>query len=86
MRAFCSFLLLLVVQATNGQAPGDEDDVCVQFNTFVNEIVLMDSLNYRDLVGGPWIVVDRDDNNDALGGTSSPRVSEINYRSLLILS
>ena len=80
MRALWSFILLLViVQATTGQAPGDEDGACLED---VNEEVLMSSLNYRNLVSGngaPWSVVDNDNNNDNFGLTSSTTVSEIRF-------
>ena len=81
MRALWSFILLLlvIVQATTGQAPGDEDERCVE--DVVNEEDLMSSFNYRNLVprnGGPWTVVDDDDNNDNLMfGSSLTTVSEI---------
>ena len=71
MRALWSFILLLlvIVQATTGQAPGDEDDVCLQ--DVVNEEVLMSISNYRNLLQGvsdvgPWTAVNDDDNNDGL--------------------
>ena len=82
MRARWSFILLLlvIVQATTGQAPGDEDERCVEDVTVVNEEVLMSSFNYRNVVprnGGPWTVVDDDDNNDNLMFSSLTTVSEI---------
>ena len=80
MRELWYFLLLSIfVQATSGQAPGDEDDVCLRLPTrpsFANQIVLMSSRNYIRLIEGenhPWIVVDRDSNN---GGTSSTTVRD----------
>ena len=83
MRALCSFLLLLVtVQATTGQAPGDEDESCVE--DVVNEEVLMSSLYYRNLVPdvvlapeAPWSVVNNDSNNDNQPFASLTTVSEI---------
>ena len=82
MRALWSFtlLLLVIVQATTGQAPGDEDERCLQ--DVVNEEDLMSSFNYRNLVPsvngvGPWTVVDDDNNNDGLTFTSATTVSEI---------
>lgn len=49
---------------TGRQAPGDEDDVCLENATrVVNEVVLMRSFNYRHLFkenGGPWSIVDDD--------------------------
>ena len=81
MRALWSFILLLViVQATTGQAPGDEDDGCLK--DVVNEEVLMSSLYYRNLVSGngaPWSVVNVDNNNDGLPFASSTTVSEIRF-------
>ena len=67
MRALWSFILLLlvIVQATTGQAPGDEDERCLE--DVVNEEGLMSSLTYRNLIssmGGPWTVVDDDNNID----------------------
>ena len=80
MRALWSFILLLlvIVQATTGQAPGDEDDGCLE--DVVNEEDLMSSFNYRNLVpsgGEPWTVVNDDDNNDGLTFGSLTTVSEI---------
>ena len=88
MRALWSFLLLLLVavRAITGQAPGDEDDVCLQ--DVLNEEGLMSSFNYRDLVssrGGPWTVVNNDDNNDMLTSTSVTTVSETRCRSLFVI-
>ena len=80
MRTFWfSLLLLVIVQATNGQAPGDENQVCVEITPVVNQMVLMGSFYYIRLLeanGGPWIVVDNDTNNDGMGGSSVPMVSE----------
>ena len=74
------FLSLLVLFHTftisYGQASGDEDASCVTLPNR-NEIVLMDSSNYLNLLrddGGPWIVVDEDDNNEELMGRSIPTV------------
>ena len=65
MRALWSFLLLsVIVQATTGQAPGDEDERCLK--DVLNEEDLMRSSNYRNLtssMGGPWTVVNDDSNN-----------------------
>ena len=66
-------LLLVIVQAITGQAPGDEDERCLE--DVVNEEVLMSSSNYRNLVQGfsgvgPWTVVNDDHNNDGLTLTS----------------
>ena len=79
MRALWSFILLLsvIVQATTGQAPGDEDDVCLE--DVVKEEILMSSFNYRNLVlsrGGPWTVVNDDDNNDGLTFNTLTTVSK----------
>ena len=88
MRALWSFILLLlvIVQATTGQAPGDEDERCLE--DVVNEEVLMSSFNYRNLVPsngnpGPWTVVDDDDNNDGLTFASDTTVSEILFLSFI---
>ena len=44
MRALCSFLLLVfTVKATIGQAPGNDDDVCLR--DIVNEEVQMSSFS-----------------------------------------
>ena len=82
MKALCCFLLLVTVQATTGQAPGDEDEECVM--DVVNEEVLMSSFNYRNLVPdidlapeAPWSVVNNDTNNDNLPFASTTTVSEI---------
>ena len=81
MRALWSLILLLViVQATTGQAPGDEDNFCLE--DVVNEEILMGSLYYRNLVSGngaPWTVVDDDNNNDGLTFSSSTTVSEMRF-------
>jgi len=77
MRALWFFVVLLVtVHATTRQAPGDEDDACVeiheQLRTFVNQKVLMSSFNYRNLLepNGPWAAVNVD-------GDDSSSVSEV---------
>jgi len=77
MRALWFFVVLLVtVHATTRQAPGDEDNVCVeineQFRTFVNQKVLMSNFNYLNLLepNGPWAAVDED-------GDDSSSVSEV---------
>ena len=80
MRALWSFILLVLVtvHATIGQAPGDEDERCLE--DIVNEEDLMSSFNYRNLLrsnGGPWTVVDDDNNNDNLTFASVTTVSEI---------
>ena len=90
MRALWYFLLLLlvIVQATTGQAPGDEDGVCLYLQDVLNEEVLMSSFNYRDLVasrGGPWAVVNNDDNNDAFTSTSVTTVSELRCTALFVI-
>ena len=84
MRARWSFILLLlvIVQATTGQAPGDEDGQCVE--DVVNEEDLMSSFNYKNLVPstsgvGPWTVVDDDNNNDDSPFASVTTVSEIRF-------
>ena len=81
MRALCSFLLLVLftVKATTGQAPGDEDEVCLM--DIVNEEVLMSSFYYRNLLinRSPWSVVDNDTNN---GNPSVTTVNKIRYTEL----
>ena len=88
MRALCSFLLLLfTVKATTGQAPGDEDDVCLR--DIVNEEVLMSSLRYRNLLPSnvspeaPWSVVNNDTNNDNEPFASVTTVSKIRFEYFL---
>ena len=77
MRELWYFLLLSIfVQAISGQAPGDEDDTCLTLigrSSFANQMVLMSSRNYRNLIDGegPWIVVDRDNNNNGISTTVS---------------
>ena len=71
------FLLLSIfVLAISGQAPGDEVEFCLTLPTrpsFADQIVLMSSRNYERLIEseGPWIVVDRDNNNDGTSTTVS---------------
>ena len=68
MKAF--WFLLITVHAVTGHAPGDEDQLCLFLPTrepFVNQIVLMSTLNYEFVLeseGGPWFVLNEDDNND----------------------
>ena len=86
MRALWSFILLLlvIVQATTGQAPGDEDERCLE--DVVNEEDLMSSFNYRNLVpsrGGPWTVVNDDNRNDGLTFSSRTIVSKIPCATIL---
>ena len=69
-------LLSIAVKAVTGQAPGDETDRCLTTITrqsFANQILLMSSHNYDDLIeeDGPWIVRNEDDNNDGRGMFSS---------------
>ena len=71
------FLLLSIfVQAISGQAPGDESEFCstlIGRSSFSDQIVLMSSYNYRNLIKneGPWIVVDQDNNNNGVITTVS---------------
>ena len=91
MKALWSFflLLLVIVQATTGQAPGDEDEICLRrLVDIANEEVLMSSFNYRNLVPrysgvGPWTVVNDDNNNDGLTFSSVTTVSEMCCGSLV---
>ena len=79
MKAF--WLLLITLHAVTSQAPGDEDQLCFFLPTrepLVNQIVLMSSLNYGTLLyGGPWVVLDEDNNNDGRTFSSQTAVSEI---------
>ena len=91
MRALWSFILLLlvIVQATTGQAPGDEDDLCLELSLedVVNEEDLMSIANYRNLLpsrGGPWTVVNDDMNNDGLTFFSVTTVTEIHCGSCIM--
>ena len=82
MRALWFMLLLLITaHAVTGQAPGDEDQLCIMLPTrepFLNQVVLMSSLNYDTiLAGGPWIVLNEDNNNDGRTFSSQTTVSEI---------
>ena len=80
MRELLYFLLLSIfVQAISGQAPGDESELCstlLDRPSFSDQIVLMSSYNYRNLIEneGPWIVVDEDDNNVGLSTTVSDEI------------
>ena len=74
MRELWYFVLLesITFMAVLGQAPGDETVSCltrITRQSFANQILLMSSHNYDDLIedDGPWIVRNEDDNND--GGT-----------------
>ena len=74
------------MHATIGQAPGDEDERCLE--DIVNEEDLMSSLDYRNLVrsrGGPWTVIDDDNSNDNLTFTSDTTVSKITLLQLSII-
>ena len=79
MRELWYFLLLsITVKAVTGQAPGDETDTCltrITRQSFANQILLMSSHNYNNLIedDGPWIVRNEDDNND--GGTFSSQTT-----------
>ena len=71
----------------NAQAPGDEDSACTYYirqiggsNSGSSGLTLMRSSNYVNLLesnGGPWIVVDEDDNNNELMGNSTPTVCSL---------
>ena len=74
-------LLSITVKAVTGQAPGDETDRCltrISRQSFANQILLMSSHNYNDLIqdDGPWIVRNEDDNNDGRTQTSQTTVSD----------
>ena len=76
------YLLSIFVTGSMPQrvAPGDEDQVCV--TPVLDQEILMASFNYRNLLegsGGPWTVVDEDDNNDGLIFTSLTTVSLCSY-------
>jgi len=67
MRTLWFFVVVLVtVHATTRQAPGDKSNICVKINeglrNFVNQKVLMSSLNYHTLFdsNGPWATIDVD--------------------------
>ena len=85
-----AFWLLITVHAVTSQAPGDEDQLCLTLPTrepFVNQIVLMSSVNYGTLLesdGGPWIVLNEDDNNDGLTFNSRTTVSETLFEFILL--
>ena len=74
-------LLSIAVKAVTGQAPGDETDRCLTTifrQSFANQILLMSSHNYNNLIGGdgPWIVRNEDNNNDGRTLTSQTTVSD----------
>ena len=76
-----TLLLAIVTAVIKGQAAsGDADQVCVIYPfrpSVVNQHILMASFDYRNLlesIGGPWVVVDKDGNNDILRGVSTPMV------------
>ena len=74
-------LLSIVVKAITGQAPGDETVSCltrITRQSFANQILLMSSHNYNNLIeaGGPWIVRNEDDNNDGRTLTSDTTVGD----------
>jgi len=73
MRALGYFVLLTItMHVTTGQrqAPGDEDQLCIDNllrPPIVNQDVLMASFDYVDLIqttNAPWAVVDLDGNNE----------------------
>ena len=87
---FLAAVLLLHMFVTGDtQAPGDEDSACVDLQRIppfsqppVYEITLMKNSNYNYLLesnGGPWIVVDEDNNNDDLMGNSTSTVCQYSY-------
>ena len=58
------------------QAPGDKDQECNAPQSF-NQEILLDSSNYANLLNGTWTVVDNDNNNDPMEGTSTPTVQKL---------
>ena len=82
MRELWYFLLLsITVNTITGQAPGDETDSCltrITRQSFANQILLMSSHNYNNLIeeDGPWIVRNEDDNNDGRTFSSETTVSD----------
>ena len=81
MKAF--WFLLITMHAVTGQAPGDEDQLCRTLPTrgsFVNQMVLMSSFNYITLLesnGGPWVVLNEDNNNDGRTFSSQTAVRNV---------
>jgi len=59
---------------------GDEDPECLKSPnrpSTINQNILLASFNYANLLesdGGPWAVVDEDQNNDLMAGNSTPTV------------
>ena len=78
---WCFLLLSITVKIVTAQAPGDETVSCltrITRQSFANQILLMSSHNYNDLIGGdgPWIVRNEDDNNDGRTLLSETTVSD----------
>ena len=75
-----ALLTLCFITTCTAVAPGDEDQECLTSPnrpSTVNHEILMASFNYVNLLendGGPWIVVDEDENNDPMAGNSIPTV------------
>ena len=87
MRELWYFILLelvlesITITAVLGQAPGDETVRCltrINRQSFANQILLMSSHHYNDLIedDGPWIVRNEDNNNDGRTLTSQTTVSD----------
>lgn len=70
----------LTISRAVSQSPGDEDNECLTSTdrpSTVNQNILMATFNYANLLendGGPWAVVDEDENNDSMDGNSIPTV------------
>ena len=82
MRKLWYFLLISITfETVTGQAPGDENVSCltrITRQSFANQILLMSSHNYINLIedDGPWIVRNEDDNNDGRTLTSETTVGD----------
>jgi len=83
MRVLGYFVLLIItVHVTTGQrqAPGDEDQLCIDNllrPQIVNQDILMASFDYVDIIqttDAPWAVVDLDGNNNPTTNSRFPMV------------
>jgi len=81
MVSVCMVLLVTVWQASS-QAPGDEDQRCLNERAQANDIyppftkMLMDSRNYEELISGSrpnWQQLDVDGTGSGVGGSHSIR-------------
>lgn len=82
--AFVIISFRVIASCTARTAPGDEDQECLTSPdrpSAINQEILMSTFNYQSLLeddGGPWIVVDEDENNDK-NSSNTTSITTVRY-------